>query len=61
MVQRPQSGFGASVKSVGRVRRCGYTGVVALPGEQRDAVRGAVREPVLTFEHRHHLVVLGQA
>jgi hypothetical protein len=34
---------------------------VALPGQQRDAVRRAVREPVVSLEHRHDLVVLGQA
>src|SRR5690242_12647065 len=61
IMQRPESGFRASVESVGRVRRCGYADVSALPGQQRDAVRRAVREPVISFEHRDDLVVLGQA
>src|SRR5689334_22094016 len=34
IVQRPESGFLASVESVGRVRWCGYVGVIALPGQQ---------------------------
>jgi hypothetical protein len=60
-VQRPESGFRARVKGVCRVRRCGGCASVALPGEQRDAVRGAVREPMVSLEHRHDLVVFGQA
>jgi len=60
-VQRPEPGLRASVKSTGRIRRRGCAGVVALPGNQREAVRGAVREPVVSFEHRHDLGVLGQA
>jgi len=60
-VQGPESGFGAGIKSVGRVGRYGGCASVALPGEQRDAVRGTVREPVVGFEHGYDLVVLGQA
>ena len=48
-MQRPESGFRASVKSVSRVWWCGYAGVIALPGQQRDAVRGAVREAVVSL------------
>ena len=48
-MQRPESGFRASVEGVGRVRWCGCAGVIALPGEQRDAVRGAVREAVVSL------------
>ncbi len=61
IVQRSEFGFRASVESVGRVRRHRGCASIALPGEQRDAARGAVREPVVSFEHRRDLVVLGQA
>ena len=60
-MQRPEPGLRASIQDPGRVRWCGCAGVMALPGKQRDAVRRAVREPVVSFEHRHDLVVLGQA
>ena len=61
IVQRPEPGSRAGVQSVSRVRWRGYADVAGLPGKQREAVRGAVREPVVSFEHGHDLGVLGQA
>jgi hypothetical protein len=60
-VQRPESSLRTGVEGVGRVRRRGRTGGGALPGQKRQAVRGAMREPMIPFEHRHDLGVLGQA
>jgi hypothetical protein len=41
VMQGPQFSSGVDVESAGRVRRCGYAGVLAFPGQQRDPVRRA--------------------
>jgi hypothetical protein len=60
-LQRPESGFGVGVKSLGQIRRRRYANVRTLSGKQRRPMSGAVSESVVSFKHRHDLGVLGQA
>jgi hypothetical protein len=59
-VDRPQGRPLAGVERIHSCRERIRPGLAGVAGQQRDAVRRAVDNPVIVLQHGHHVRVLGQ-